>query len=224
MIDFSWDKIFNILFLICFGLIIYIWIIRSQKLNKDYEQFKLIDSTNPTERYKKYIQEIREPSKIIRTDDLIKKTDNVRTDYNLATWYPNTWIERIDSNGNPVYNSRKTKETFIESKARFHYKNGTMDGIADPTEFLETDGKTIKEIYDQSIFNYKENQPKKTLIEKTGEFVESAGSNLLLVTPDVWKYEHENSMNGGFIEGSLMASDPATLGSVAWVQSNLKQF
>ena len=45
---------------------------------------------------------------------------------NLNTWYSNTWIDHIDKDGNPVYNSRENvtgeKETIIDGpKSSFSY-------------------------------------------------------------------------------------------------------
>ena len=92
----------------------------------------------------------------------------------LSTWYPNTWIERINENGEPVYNSRENvtgiKEDFIESKVRFTYEFNSprsvqMDGIMDPDDFKNGSGMTLKEIYDNSFVDYKKMVPNKKMIE-----------------------------------------------------------
>lgn len=151
-------------------------------------------------------------------------------DAQLSTWYPNTWIERIDENGEPVYNSRenvtKVKEEFIESKARFTYdvntpnlqRSGQMDGISDPTNFFDHQGKTIKEIYDSSVVDYKKMVPKKAMIQTDPDQLntQSAGSNLSSIVPDAWIYDGEKPENGGQIEpNGLMAYDPFASGSTS---------
>lgn len=138
---------------------------------------------------------------------------------NLKTWYPNTWIEKIDSNGNPIYNSRENitgvKEDFIESKARFTYEFNSprsvqMDGIADPDDFKNGQGRTLKEVYDNSFVDYKKYEPTKKIVsfaeneEKTVE----ASSHLKTFSPDEWVYEEEKPENGGAINNGLYASDP----------------
>jgi hypothetical protein len=144
----------------------------------------------------------------------------------LSTWYPNTWIERIDENGEPVYNSRenvtKVKEEFIESKARFTYEFNSprsvqMNGISDPTNFKDHQGKTIKEIYDNSVVDYKKIVPKKTMIQTdtTHLNTQSAGSNLSSIIPDNWVYDEEKPENGGQFENGLMGYDPFASSSIS---------
>jgi len=126
---------------------------------------------------------------------------------NLTTWYPNTWIERIDENGNPIYNSRENvimnKETIIDRpKSSFSYdfnnvKTVNMSGILKPEDIQ---GKTIKEIYDNSMVDYKKLEPSKTKIsDETDHVVMSGGSNLEYFTADTWTYENECQSNGGVI-------------------------
>jgi hypothetical protein len=140
---------------------------------------------------------------------------------NLATWYPNTWIEKINENGEPVYNSRENvlgkREDFIESKARFSYEFNIprtiqMDGIADPADFINGQGRTIKEIYDNSFVDYKKLIPKKDMKEK--EELRGA-SNLFFNQKIDWEYENEKPENGGQISDQLYAFDPQTNNIVA---------
>jgi hypothetical protein len=143
----------------------------------------------------------------------------------LSTWYPNTWIEKIDENGNPVYNSREkvtgVKETFIESKARFSYefnspRSFNMDGVADPTHFHDGNGRTLQEIYDNSFVDFKKMVPKKTVIKTDEEMItNNAGSNLSFVSPDNWVYENEKPENGGTFNNGLMADDPYASSSIS---------
>ncbi len=139
--------------------------------------------------------------------------------------YPNRWIESFDSNGNPIYNSREqvtgVVETFIEPKARFTYsfnkeKTLNMDGIADPDDFIDGRGKTLKEIYDNSFVDFKKLVPKQKVIngEPNTNFRQAA-SSLYYLTPDTWVYENERPENGGESSDGILASDPSTSGSVA---------
>jgi hypothetical protein len=147
----------------------------------------------------------------------------------LKTWYPNTWIERIDENGQPVYGSREQEtgnvENFIESKARFSYEFNSprsvqMDGIADPDDFIDGKGRTLKEVYDNSFVDFKKLVPKKEIVGDSSvqTYSQSGASNLTFISPDTWIYENEKSENGGQISKGLYASDPLTMDSVAIFQ------
>jgi len=147
----------------------------------------------------------------------------------LKTWYPNTWIERIDENGQPVYGSREKEtgnvENFIESKARFTYEFNSprsvqMDGIADPEDFKDGKGRTLKEVYDNSFVDFKKLVPKKEVVGDSSvqTYSQSGASNLSFISPDTWIYENEKAENGGQILKGLYASDPLTMDSVAIFQ------
>ncbi len=136
----------------------------------------------------------------------------------LSTWYPNTWIESLDSEGKPVYNSREKQtgvvETFIEPKARFSYefnkeKTLEMGGIMDPDNFIDGKGKTLQEIYDNSFVNYKKLIPNKTQTSEDGfSTSQLAASSLRYFTPETWTYQNEKPENGGEIISGLYACDP----------------
>ena len=147
----------------------------------------------------------------------------------LKTWYPNTWIERIDENGQPVYGSREKEtgnlENFIESKARFTYEFNSprsvqMDGIADPDDFIDGKGRTLKEVYDNSFVDFKKLVPKKEVVGDSSiqTYSQSGASNLSFISPDTWIYENEKAENGGQILKGLYASDPLTMDTVAIFQ------
>jgi hypothetical protein len=147
----------------------------------------------------------------------------------LKTWYPNTWIERIDENGQPVYGSREKEtgnlENFIESKARFSYEFNSprsvqMDGIADPDDFKDGKGRTLKEVYDNSFVDFKKLVPKKEIVGDSSvqTYSQSGASNLSFISPDTWIYENEKAENGGQILKGLYASDPLTMDTVAIFQ------
>ena len=147
----------------------------------------------------------------------------------LKTWYPNTWIERIDENGQPVYGSREKEtgnvENFIESKARFSYEFNSprsvqMDGIADSDDFIDGKGRTLKEVYDNSFVDFKKLVPKKEVVGDSAvqTYSQSGASNLSFISPDTWIYENEKAENGGQILKGLYAADPLTMDSVAIFQ------
>jgi hypothetical protein len=133
----------------------------------------------------------------------------------LYTWYPNTWIERIDENGNPIYNSRdkvtgKVDIVIDEAKSSFSYefnnvKTVNMSGVLG---LENSQGKTIKEIYDNSMVDYKNLGPKKNRIsDDTSDIVMPGGSNLEYFTADTWTYENEDANNGGLIYDNVYGDD-----------------
>ena len=134
----------------------------------------------------------------------------------LNTWYPNTWIDHIDENGNPVYNSREnitgnSNDFLTKPKTSSSYefnknKTNNMSGVLSPTD---SQGKTIKEVYDNSMVNYKNLCPKKNIIsDENSDIVMPGGSNLEYFTSDTWTYENENPENGGLLYNNLYADDP----------------
>lgn len=140
---------------------------------------------------------------------------------NLATRYPNTWIQSIDENGEPVYANREMvtgkPDIIVEEKVRNNWefnkpKVNNLDGHVNPEDV----GKTIREIYDNSFVDYKKLIPAKPLINnKPNTNFNYGASNLTFINPDYWVYQNEKSENGGQIDDGLYASDPLTSGSVA---------
>ena len=144
--------------------------------------------------------------------------------------YPNKYVERInkdtqepifssDFRGTPYPESDEV-EGFIESKARFNYemyqpRTIRMGGISDPTDFHEGQAPTLKEIYDKQFVDFKQLQPKKTMIDDKQNNIQEGASNLSYVLPDTWIYDNEKIENGGAIVDNLYANDPSVIGSVA---------
>ena len=91
-----------------------------------------------------------------------------------------------------------------------------MDGIADPDDFIDGRGRTLKEVYDNSFVDYKKLIPKEKIIngEPNTNFMQAA-SSLYYLTPDTWVYENEKAENGGQSSDGIFASDPSTLGTEA---------
>jgi hypothetical protein len=230
------EKIFNVL--LVFGVLValYYCIQKHKKENQNEINIKEKD-------YKKSLPEVIENFNMdrIKYDQPIE-TNKVEFDYevrpsekqfineqkngaSVTPHYPNRWIESFDTDNNPVYNSREqvtgTIETFIEPKARFTYdfnkeKNINMDGIADPNDFIDGRGKTLKEVYDNSFVDFKKLVPKEKIIngEPNTNFMQAA-SSLYYLTPDTWVYENERTENGGQSSDGIFASDPSTLGTEA---------
>lgn len=211
-------KIFNIILLIGILYALYLLIQKYKPTNKP-ETNEEFTNENETLKSVKFIYDEERP---IEKQFLKEQEKGVL----LSTWYPNTWIERIDENGNPVYNSRKKvtgmKEDFIEEKARFTYEFNSprsvqMDGIADPTDFKNGNGRTLQEVYDNSFVDYKNMVPNKSKreIEADQMNIQKAGSDLSFISPDTWIYEQEKPENGGVITNGLMAFDPLSFNSTA---------
>ena len=213
-------EIFNIILIVTILVIIFFII----KNNKKKTNNNLIPLTN---------QQFNIENNIENFDDV--NTKYINFDYNirpiekkfikeqkdgaiLYTWYPNTWIERIDENGKPIYNSREnfTKESteiildnnpISSSSYDFNkMKTENASGILKPED---SSGKTIKEIYDNSIVDYKKLGPiKNRVTDETSDIIMPGGSNLTYFTPDVWTYDNENHENGGLIYNDVYANDP----------------
>jgi len=144
------------------------------------------------------------------------------TSVNLATRYPNTWIQSIDEKtGEPIYASREMvtgkPDIIVEEKVRNSWeftkpKIENLDGYVKPEDV----GKTIKEIYDNSFVDYKKLIPQKILVnDKPNTNFSYGASNLSYINPDNWIYQNEKQENGGEITDGLYAADPMTLGTVA---------
>jgi hypothetical protein len=81
-----------------------------------------------------------------------------------------------------------------------------MSGVLKPED---NQGKTIKEVYDNSMVDYKKLGPKKNMVsDENSDVVMPGGSNLKYFTTDTWTYENENPENGGLIYNNLYADDP----------------
>lgn len=223
------EKIFNVVLIMGLLVIMHFCIQKYKKENSTRkiknivtEKFNMDKIYIPTKISESAIQfNYDEPRPI---DDQFQKEQDYGV--GLKTWYPNTWIERIDENGKPVYGSREKEtgniESFIESKARFSYEFNSprsvqMGGIADPNDFIEGEGRTLKEVYDNSFVDFKKLIPKKEAVGDSSlqTYSQSAASNLSFISPDSWIYENEKAENGGQILKGLYASDPLTMDSVA---------
>jgi len=129
---------------------------------------------------------------------------------NLNTWYPNTWIEKIDENGNPIYGSRESSDPFLikqKTNSSYDFNNMKTENI-DSVLKKEDVGKTIKEVYDNSIIDYKKLEPKKNMIgDENSDIIMPGGSNLTFFNSDTWTYENEKPENGGIIYDGIYAND-----------------
>jgi hypothetical protein len=190
------EKIFNVVLIIGVLVTLYFCIQKYKKENdlvhckKTKKTKNVVSEEKPIENFNmdKIYKIETEPDKTIKfnygelrpIDKQFQKEQDQGA--GLKTWYPNTWIERIDENGEPVYGSREKDtgniENFIESKARFSYEFNSprslqMDGIADPDDFIDGKGRTLKEVYDNSFVDFKKLAPKKKVIVDSSEQIYS---------------------------------------------------
>jgi hypothetical protein len=144
--------------------------------------------------------------------------------FNNGIIYPNSWIDKIDPVTNkPIYKCRDDIEQFYETKSKFtyelndtnDYKTYKMNGVIDPTD-SSNEGKTIKQIYDDSFVDFKKKVPVKNIITTNiNESKLEGASKLSMLIPDAWLYENENAQNGGLIKDGLYAFDTELLGQNA---------
>jgi hypothetical protein len=133
---------------------------------------------------------------------------------NLNTWYPNTYIEKLDCDGNPIWNSREKvtgqKDTFIQEHIRKTYKFNEPKSIHNdapvvPEAAINT---KISDVYDNYFVNYKLLTPEKTKIDVEEDMIITKGaSNLTFYSNDTWCYKDEKLENGGMIKDGLYAND-----------------
>jgi len=133
---------------------------------------------------------------------------------NLNTWYPNTYIEKLDCNGKPIWGSREEetgqKDLFIQEHIRKTYKFNEPKSIHNdapvvPEAAINT---KISDVYDNYFVNYKKLTPEKTKIDVEDNMIVTKGaSNLTFFSNDTWCYKDEKLENGGVIENVLYAND-----------------
>ena len=204
-------EIFNII-LIIIGLIIAYHVIHYNNLKNNIENL-----TDINQQYNNIIV----PNNVITLEKNIKFNYDIRPidnefikeqkqGVNLNTWYPNTWIEKIDENGNPIYGSRESSDPFlIKQKTNSSYDFNIMKTEnVDSVLKKEDVGKTIKEIYDNSIIDYKKLEPKKNMIgDENSDIIMPGSSNLKFFSSDTWTYENEKPENGGILYDGIYAND-----------------
>jgi hypothetical protein len=209
--------LFNI-FLIIIILISLYYYMQSKNNNLIYNKIIPIEQENIINQYEKPIESfINLDTKYISFDYGLRPIDNkfisdqINESY-MNTWYPNTWIDKIDENGNPIYKSRNNlKDTSGIPKTSYSYdfNNVKIKNISGVLKSEDNQGKSIKEIYDNSIVDYKLLYPQKNMLtDDTSDIIMSGGSNLQYYTADTWTYENENQENGGIIFDNVYGDDP----------------
>jgi hypothetical protein len=222
------EKTFN--FILIIGILIAVYFIMEKYNNKKIKS-NLVNVENKTiEEFNMdriYNENIPETSKIsfdygvkpIEEQFIIEQEMGV----NLNTWYPNTWIEKIDENNQTIYNSRENitgqKDQYVEAKALNSYlfdpqRNINIGGVVNPDD--ESVSLAIKDVYDKSFIDYKKLANNKKMIEiEPDNNIIKAASNLNYFSNDTWVYQNEKPENGGIIYDGISASDPASIGTVA---------
>lgn len=185
-------------------LIILILIALSFFFNKkNSENGKLIFNesflNNPEASYCKFnyddINEEYEKNTKIIIDD--KKINHIN--YNMIkSWQPNIYYD----NENETMKKFNDSDMVLDNNTIIYSQNDNKD----------INNKTIKEIYNNKIIDFKKNIPKKSINNNN---IIHCASNLNVISPNEWNYDDEKPENGGEINNGLFAFDPLINQSVA---------
>jgi hypothetical protein len=107
---------------------------------------------------------------------------------------PNIWIDKIINN-KPIYN-KLNNHNFELPKYNYDINLSNDDNNI---------GKTIKQIYDESIIDYRKSIVDKDIINNDNI---NGASDLQMINPNMWTYENDKSLNGNQIDINLYAYDP----------------
>ena len=195
-------KMFNCILL--FGLLIFIYhILQKYKNNNNcnnndnYENFDMSKIYyNPTIK-----PDIKFDYDFTEVDNQFMKDQE--NSFNVAYYAPNTNDPEILNNLN-TYN--ETLYNYDFNKLRIPDLDNNENSA---------NGKTIKEIYDNSLVDFKKLIPKKNMIKSNEDTLLEGGSKLSFYTNDNWVYDNEKPENGGSINNGLYAVDYNTLNSNA---------
>lgn len=107
----------------------------------------------------------------------------------------------------PQYTNDKFTDQKIIHDSRMYESPLVKNRFLEPQIARDDLPKTIKELFDESITDFKKLAPKKD--SKTGDFVSQGAFNLSLYAPDSFSYDNERPENGGINkETNLYAYDP----------------
>jgi hypothetical protein len=187
-------KMFNCILL--FGLLILIYhILQKYKINNNNNNNNNNDNCENFDMSKIYYNPPIE--KDIKFDYDFKEIDNKflkeqDNGFNVAHYVSNnaTPFDQV------VNTSSKTLYNYDFNKLRI--SNSDLDN---------GNGKTIKEIYEDSFVNFKKLIPKKNMIKSNEDTLLEGGSNISFFTNDTWVYDNEKPENGGSINKGLYATD-----------------
>jgi hypothetical protein len=138
---------------------------------------------------------------------------------NMAVKYPNKYAVKLDEKDNITYGDWKdlsgNPDDFLDTKVVYNedlYKPtiANADGRLDPNDPIMA-GKSIREIYDDSILDFKSliiKKNKMKTLDGPREFKQTGASKLSYNMEDDWVYENEKPENGGEILDGFFASDP----------------
>jgi len=175
----------------------------STSRNEDY--IKRINE-NSTTRNEDYIKRINENSTTSRNEDFTiihedSTTQKKNKDFKFFSKSPNANIY--------LDNKKEMQQLFkydINDNINPHKK------FDDEKNIINMENKAIKEVYDESLENYK-TYDKKLLINE--RHIEEASSNLTYLNPNDWVYDNEEILNGGNIIPGLYPNDEFTLNTNA---------
>ena len=130
---------------------------------------------------------------------IINNNKNInKINYNIIkSWQPN------------IYYDNQTKQT-----KKFNDNDNLLENniIYKKDNEENNYNKTIREVYDNKILDFKKNIPNK--IKNNNNIIE-CGSNLHILSPNDWNYDNEKPENGGEIKKGLYAYDNLINGGVA---------
>jgi len=208
-------QLLNSLLMLGFLIVLYLSV---KKYNK--EQFDNINQNTTDE----FVTNNQDEPYYIDFDYEVDKDEKLVTQFqkeqkegsNTTIKYPNRFIVKLDENNQPIWsdynNLTGNPNSFIDNRILFgdniyanHIKN--MDGKLNPNDVnIDNNGKTLKNIYDSQILDFKKLVPKNEMI--TSDNVIPAASKLSYMDTDDWKYKDESVMNGGKILDNFYAADP----------------
>jgi len=185
-------KIFNLMLIITFIIVIFLCL---DKYSKE-QKVKTKENFNDIKLFNENIPE----------------TTEIKFDYNIKPLEERLLIEQnkgVNLNTISQVALNENNNEFIEAKENNNYlfdafksRNKNIDG-----KMNINNGKTLKEIYDNSFINFKQFAPNKKRLDNENNDLIKGASNLKYYGPDVWKYENEKPENGGVLYDGIVASD-----------------
>ena len=197
-------KMFNCILL--FGLLIFIYHILQKYKNNNNNNNNNNDNCENFDMSRIYYNPTIKPD--IKFDYDFTEVDNQfmkdqENSFNVAYYAPNTNDPEILNNLNT---HNKTLYNYDFNKLRIPDLDNNESSA---------NGKTIKEIYDNSFVDFKKLIPKKNMIKSNEDTLLEGGSNISFFTNDTWVYDNEKPENGGSINNGLYAADMNTSNSNA---------
>jgi hypothetical protein len=215
-------QLLNTLLMLGFLAVLYLSIKKynNEQFTNDTDNMEYVVNKDLTMPFKNNNEEpyyINFDYEISKDEKLVKQFQKEQKEgANTNIKYPNRYIVKLDENEKPIWSDYKNltgnPDSFIDNRILFgdnlygsHIKN--MDGKLNPKDAnIENNGKTLKNIYDSHVLDFKDLIQKNEMIDNND--VITAASNLSYHDNDDWKYKDESVMNGGAIINNFYAADP----------------